>query len=84
MDITDAATADLINTRVKEQTNEKIEEIVEAPLEEQLGLMLTNAVYFDGDWQYGFAEEKTVDGPFYGKEETEVAMMSLEEDLSYK
>lgn len=84
VDITDAATADLINTWVKEQTNEKIEEIVEAPLDEQLVLMLTNAVYFDGDWQYEFAEEWTVDAPFYGKEETEVAMMSLEEDLSYK
>lgn len=84
VDITDATTADLINMWVKEQTNKRIEEIVEAPLDEQLVMMLTNAIYFDGDWQYEFAEERTVDAPFYGKEETEVAMMSVEEDLSYK
>lgn len=50
MDITDPESAELMNEWVQHATNGKIEEIVQAPLDESLVLYLLNAVYFKASW----------------------------------
>ncbi len=85
IDITDSKSADLINKWVADSTNNKIDEMVKAPLDSDLVALLINAVYFKGDWKYKFYENMTVERPFHsedGKTKT-VPLMSLNEELSY-
>jgi serpin B len=48
-------------------------------------LVLTNAIYFKGNWASQFDEEKTMDAPFYvsGSEEMEVPMMNQKGEFGY-
>lgn len=55
-----------INDWVEKQTNGKIKDLVPAgTLNEQTRLVLTNAIYFKGDWESPFAKEATRDEPFH-------------------
>ncbi|HLO41748.1 MAG TPA: serpin family protein [Phycisphaerales bacterium] len=56
--------AGLINGWTKEWTRGHIEKIVEPEDMRELGLMLTNAVYFKGTWEEPFNKEMTRRGPF--------------------
>ncbi len=64
LDFTDPGAKDIINQWVQEQTNGRIEEIVEEidPLDI---LFLINAVYFKGSWTTKFKQERTQPGPFH-------------------
>jgi serpin B len=53
-----------INGWTKEWTRGHIEKIVEAKDMRELGLMLTNAVYFKGTWEEPFNKESTGPGAF--------------------
>lgn len=75
-----------INRWVEEATQEKIREIIS--LDSITGftsLVVTNAVYFKGKWEYPFEEERTVDGPFYllGGKVVDVPVMHQSEDYPY-
>jgi len=76
---------DIINQWVREQTNGRIEEIID-----QIGpldiLFLINAVYFKGDWTTQFKKGNTHQAPFYLDDGTavEVPMMSGDmEDVGF-
>lgn len=60
----DPGSADIINSWVKEQTRDKIEGIVEPPINPETILFLINAIYFNGDWSVPFEVENTVELPF--------------------
>lgn len=84
IDKADDRSVDKINDWVKKGTNEKIEEIIEAPLQSNFVALLVNVLYFNGNWQHEFPEDATSDDTFYAKdEEIELAFMQLEEELAY-
>ncbi|MCX5770675.1 MAG: serpin family protein [Candidatus Hydrogenedentes bacterium] len=59
-------TADKINKWTSKQTAGKIPEIVNAAdFSAYTLLVLTNAIYFKGDWLHEFKEDATKDEPFY-------------------
>jgi len=57
--------APTINAWVEENTNGKIEKIVDDPIDPLICMFLINAIYFKGDWVYQFDESQTQDEPFY-------------------
>ena len=85
IDIFDSESPKIINDWVKEKTNDKIEEIVEAPLDPDLVTVLINAIYFYGDWKYEFDESQTENRTFDLKDGTtkDVPLMRLKENLAY-
>ena len=60
--------ADKINSWVKEKTNNKIPEIVTQGDVINAMLILTNAIYFKGNWQKSFNKKNTKQDDFEGKE----------------
>ena len=72
---------DKINAWVEEKTNEKIKDIL-APgsTDELTRLVITNAIYFKGNWVTQFNENATREDPFWitPHEEVAVPMMRLE------
>lgn len=85
IDSSDDAAADAMNDWVKEQTNDKIENIVAAPLDENFVAMLMNTVYFNGKWTYPFEPELTEEAIFHKQdgEESTAAFMNVKEDFQY-
>jgi len=84
LDFADPAAADVINDWVNEQTNGRIEEIIEGPIPRDIVLYLINTVYFKGDWLYQFDEEDTRSTPFTLADEStvQVDMMSQKMPLA--
>ena len=75
-----------INKWVEEQTNDKIKDLIkEGALGPQTLLVLTNAIYFLGDWAYQFEEDRTSDAPFalLAGDKVKVPMMRQTEDFKY-
>lgn len=85
IDVIDPETVNMINNWVSEHTNEKIDEIVQPPLNKDLVTILINALYFKGDWKYEFDEKLTENHSFTNSngESKDVPLMTLEEDLPY-
>lgn len=85
IDIADDESATKINEWVKSATNDKIDKIIEAPLNPDLVAVLINAIYFKGDWSYEFDEKLTESQPFQLPDGTtkEVPLMTLNEELAY-
>lgn len=84
IDKTDDASTDKINNWVQEETDDKIEAIIEPPLQSNFVALLVNVLYFNGNWQFEFPEERTNDDTFYGiDKEIEIPFMQLEEELAY-
>jgi serpin B len=55
----------MINTWVEDQTRRKIQDLIpKGVLDRMTRLVLTNAIYFKGDWASPFAKEQTMDRPF--------------------
>lgn len=72
-----------INGWVSDNTNGKIEKIVDE-LDPNLVMMLINAVYFKGTWTYQFDPNDTKDATFYSTPSTtmDCRMMEQEGDLA--
>jgi serpin B len=75
-----------INAWVEKQTHDKIKELL-APgvLSDMTRLVLTNAIYFKGDWAKPFKKERTRDELFHvrARQETKVPMMHQKEHFGY-
>ncbi|MEM1548366.1 MAG: serpin family protein [Thermoproteota archaeon] len=55
-----------INTFIEEQTNHKIKDLIPpGALDEYTRLVLTNAIYFKGDWKIAFDESLTSEEDFW-------------------
>jgi len=61
-----AAAAEIINTWVEEQTNNLIQDLIpESSIDPDMTrLILTNAIYFKGDWKIQFDKDNTTDRDF--------------------
>lgn len=64
LDFSDINAAEEVNEWVKEQTRNKIEEIVDGPIAQETILFLINAIYFKGEWSEPFDPELTREIPF--------------------
>ncbi len=75
-----------INTWVEEKTKDKIKELIKKGVLDRLTrLVLTNAIYFKGNWASKFKGENTKDAPFTlpsGKK-VDVPMMNQKADFGY-
>ncbi|GAK56400.1 proteinase inhibitor I4, serpin [Candidatus Vecturithrix granuli] len=77
---------DAINTWVQERTQGKIPELLDPQAAVQnLSLVLTNAIYFKGQWQVPFDPEKTGPAPFtlIDGQQVEVPMMRQTANVLY-
>jgi len=83
LDFTDPASVNVINDWVKQNTRNKIEKIVDPPIDPMTIMFLINAVYFKGDWTHQFDKDLTRDAPFSLKDgsETIVDMMSHDDEV---
>ena len=76
----------IINSWVEEKTKDKIKDLIpEGGVDEQTALVLTNAIYFKGEWKTKFRWWKTwrADFAVSAKDKVEVPLMHLKEDFKY-
>jgi len=75
-----------INAWVEQQTNDKIKNLIaKGVLDSMTRLVLTNAIYFKGNWARQFKEDRTKEAPFTladGKK-VDVAMMNQTAKFGY-
>ncbi len=75
-----------INTWVEDKTNDKIKDLIPAGAIDALTrLVLTNAIYFKGDWSIKFKEENTKESDFHvtAQKTVKVPLMYQKETLEY-
>lgn len=75
-----------INLWIEEKTNNKIKDLIPpGGVDEQTAMVLTNAIYFKGDWKTKFSKWKTRKADFAvsAKDNVKVPMMHLKEDFKY-
>lgn len=75
-----------MNDWVKQATSDKIDHIVDSPLDQDLVSILMNAIYFKGNWKYEFDQSLTEDDDFFiseTKTETVPFMTLNKEELAY-
>ena len=75
-----------INDWVSQQTVDKINDLIPAGMiNNATRLVLTNAIYFDAEWEHTFDNRKTYDGTFYllNGENVTVPMMCREGGYGY-
>jgi serpin B len=80
-----AQATDDINQWVAQKTANKIQDLFANPLPSNTKLVLVNAIYFLGNWEYPFDKSLTTDEPFHVDAETNVtaSMMQETEALGY-
>src|SRR5699024_10466502 len=85
INITDSDSPKRINQWVEEATNNKITDIVDSPLDENLVAVLINAIYFNGDWKYEFDRALTETRPFHFNQDgrKNIPFMTLEKELKF-
>lgn len=75
-----------INDWIEQKTREKIEELIPSGvLTEDTKLVLTNALYFKGEWIHSFEKERTREDNFYvtADETAKVQMMNTDGSFRY-
>jgi serine protease inhibitor len=84
MNFADPNAAKIINGWVYENTNGKIEEIVDDPIDPMIVMFLINAIYFKGTWTFQFDEESTKDTLFTSPDGTKKPCKMMEQRGLYK
>ncbi len=80
----DPNTAKTINAWVDENTNGKITEIVDSPINPLTVMFLINAIYFKGTWTYQFDENLTKDDEFRLPDGSKIHCRMMEQRGLYK
>ncbi len=76
----------IINSWVEKKTKDKIKDLIPPRgVDEWTAMVLTNAIYFKGDWKIKFEKKDTERGPFAvsAKDKVEIDMMHIEEKFKY-
>ena len=79
MDFASPDALSTINNWVDDNTNGKIDKIVDR-LEPNLVMLLINAIYFKGNWTHQFDKNKTRDGVFHNTESSTVSCRMMEQE----
>lgn len=85
MDFSESVAAEKINHWVRQSTKNKIQKIVEGPLDAQTIMFLINAIYFKARWAEQFDPQKTRPDTFYtydGNPE-KCSLMQTKEEFDY-
>lgn len=80
------AARNIINAWVEQKTNDKIKDLISrGALDRMTRLVLTNAIYFKGDWERKFKEDRTKNAPFTlsSDENVDVPMMNEKAQFKY-
>ncbi|MCX5655335.1 MAG: serpin family protein [Planctomycetota bacterium] len=75
-----------INAWVEKETREKIKDLIpQGVLDGLTRLVLTNAIYFKGDWDHAFKKDRTKDEDFFaeGGRKVKAPMMNQSEHFGY-
>ncbi len=85
LDFSKSDAVDIINDWIENNTNGKIKDMLEPPINSATIMFLINAIYFKGDWTYQFKEEDTRDATFFHNngETSIIKLMSLKEEFKY-
>jgi serine protease inhibitor len=85
LDFNQPDAANIINAWVNQNTNGRIEEIVDNPIDPQIVMFLINAIYFKGIWTYQFDPKLTTNELFHlpNGSNTPCKMMKQEADFQY-
>ena len=81
------AARDRINGWVESQTNSKIKDLIPSGgINAETVLVLTNAIYFKGAWQFPFQEKATTSQPFHVSTDknADVQMMKSDSGSSFE
>ena len=76
----------IINKKIAQHTNQLIPELLpENSIQSDVVAVLTNAVYFKGDWKMPFEANSTTEQPFYSlmSKVSDVKMMNMQADFGY-
>jgi len=84
LDFSHPNAAKTINAWVDENTNGKIKEIVDDPIDAFIVMSLINAIYFKGDWTYQFDKDQTKDDWFTLPDGTKTRCKMMEQRGLYK
>lgn len=84
-DFSSATATDELNSWVSEKTHSKIPKLFDSPLSPDTAMVLLNAIYFKGIWEYKFEEKSTKSADFHvTKDQVEsVSQMALRAHLRY-
>jgi serine protease inhibitor len=85
LNFSEPASVGIINAWTSEKTQGKIDRIVSAPLDPAIRLLLANAVYFHGNWEYQFDTNYTTNRTFDlpGGAQESIPMMEQTASFSY-
>jgi serpin B len=75
-----------INAWVEDKTNNKIKDLIsKGTLDKMTRLVLTNAIYFKGNWEKQFNKDRTKDAPFtlLSGEKVDAPMMNQKAEFKY-
>ncbi|MGE3805547.1 MAG: serpin family protein [Gemmataceae bacterium] len=74
-----------INTWVEENTNDKIKDLIPSGvLDSDTRLVLTNAIYFKGDWASQFKKEATREAPFFVAADKQIKTPMMHQTRDFK
>ena len=84
LDFDDPEASSIINNWVKEQTRDRIEEIVDEDIDPSTVMFLINAIYFNGEWGHKFDPEHTQDASFFLPDGTQVTRPFMHQEDTYR
>lgn len=85
LDFTDPSAADTINDWIAAATREKIDQMIDPPIDASVIMYLINAIYFQGLWSDPFDPDDTFDSDFTALDGTEqdIRMMRRFDTIEY-
>jgi serine protease inhibitor len=61
----DPAVCDRINAWIEDKTHDKIQDMLDCPIDPMVVMYVINAIYFKGTWTYEFDKDETIEQDFY-------------------
>lgn len=83
LDFSSPTAADMINTWVKEKTNELIPKIIDE-IPDGAVMYLVNAIYFKGQWKYQFEAKNTSQKPFFLDDGSGIQVPAMTQHSSFQ
>ncbi|GGN95712.1 serpin family protein [Saccharibacillus kuerlensis] len=83
LDFSKEQAVNTMNQWASDNTAGKIPKVIEAPLSDELMLLLMNAMYFKGDWTEPFEKEQTKDLPFHTEDGEAVDVPTMHQSGDY-
>lgn len=83
LDFNDDNSVNTINDWISDKTHEKIQDVLQPPINPAVVMFLINAIYFNGTWTYEFDPDDTYPGQFHQSETQQVDCDYMKETAVY-